>query len=144
MQLKMKKLPEQPFFFYSQLCPQTSLVHHRAQKNEPCQTRSSFCFCGERGIRSYQRTELSNSQIIKGLSYISKYCSFVEDTHTYTNDAQKYKKYMKAPNFMTDFFTFFLRHIFLSRTISCVQYSLLAQYTKRDPILCLSIRPLLS
>ena len=111
-----------------------------------------FCFtrfpelsaCGERGIRSYQRTELSNSQIIKGLSYISKYCSFVEDTHTYTNDAQKYKKYMKAPNFMTDFFYLFLRHIFSSRTISCVQYSLLAQYTKRDPILCLSVQPLLS
>mgnify|MGYP003478293511 FL=1 len=100
--------------------------------------------CGERGIRSYQRTELSNSQIIKGLSYISKYCSFVEDTHTYTNDAQKYKKYMKAPNFMTDFFYLFLRHIFSSRTISCVQYSLLAQYTKRDPILCLSVQPLLS
>ena len=93
---------------------------------------------------SYQRTELSNSQIIKGLSYISKYCSFVEDTHTYTNDAQKYKKYMKAPNFMTDFFYLFLRHIFSSRTISCVQYSLLAQYTKRDPILCLSVQPLLS
>ena len=47
---KWKSCRSNPSFFYPQLCPQTSLVHHRVQKNEPCQTRSSFCVAEREGF----------------------------------------------------------------------------------------------
>ena len=37
-------------FFYTLSCPQTSLVHYSAQKNEPCRTRSSCWFAEREGF----------------------------------------------------------------------------------------------
>ena len=94
----MKKLPEQPFFFYPQLCPQTSLVHHRAQKNEPCQTRSSFCFCGERGIRTPGASQLNGFQDRRNrpLCHLSNACK----TRVFQNRLQRYNKKCIYANFL--------------------------------------------
>ena len=43
-------LPRTISIFYTLSCPQTSLVHYSAQKNEPCRTRSSCWFAEREGF----------------------------------------------------------------------------------------------